>query len=396
MNLLKKTISILPRNVITFLVKIKTFNYCYFFRLVPLRKKKIVFSNFFGNRYGDSPKYIAEKLLEKNIDCEMVWLVKKTLIGNTLFPDRIRTAVYGSFQSLYELATAAVWVDNSRKALIPPKRKGQFYIQTWHSPLRLKKIEKDAEKHLSETYIERAKLDSACCDLMISGNDFSFGIYRNSFWYYGEILKCGTPRCDIFFTDTSLIREKIDRFFRTKPDERFILYAPTFRNTSNLEVFVPDFKVIADAAEKKWGGKWRVLIRFHPKTDVASIAADYGEVAVNASGYDDMQELLAASELLITDYSSSMFDMLIAKKICFIHAPDIDEYTKNERELYFPPERLPFYVSHDTEGLSRNIMNFDPEDYSEKVRNFTELVNVYERGAASEAVAERIREWINR
>src|SRR5690606_28368099 len=101
----------------------------------------------------------------------------------------------------------------SRKVYSPPKRKSQYYIQTWHSPLRLKKIEKDIENNLDESYIERAKIDSKMCDLMISGSDFSWNIYRNSFWYDGEILKCGTPRCDIFFTNNTYIIEKVYKRF---------------------------------------------------------------------------------------------------------------------------------------------------------------------------------------
>ena len=396
MKILKKILDRLPPFVITFLVKLKTFNYCRFFWLFPVQKNKIVFCNFFGNGYGDSPKYIAEKLLEKDTDCRLVWLIKKDPGRKAVFPDKIKTVSYGSLKMLYELATAAVWVDNSRKAFIPPKRRSQFYIQTWHSPLRLKKIEKDAEKHLSKTYMERSRLDSANCDLMTSGNDFSFNIYRNSFWYKGEILKTGTPRCDIFFKETSVIRNKLNKYFGIKPDEKLVLYAPTFRSSSDFKSYIPDFKLIKDAAERKEGGKWRILVRFHPKTDASSLMSELGDYALNASEYDDMQELLASSEMLITDYSSSMFDMLISGKLCFIHAPDFKEYTKKERDLYFKPEELPFPVSRNTEGLVRNIINISRGEYSEKLKSFGRMVNMYESGRASDTLAEIIRERINR
>ncbi len=359
-----------------------------------MRKNRIVFCNFFGNSYGDNPKYIAEKLLEKNIDCEIIWLLKKNLIGKTVLPDKIKTVQYGSLKALYEMATAAVWVDNTRKAVMPPKRKNQFYIQTWHSPLRLKKIEKDAEKHLSATYMERARIDSLNCDLMLAGNDFSFKTYRNSFWYDGEILKCGTPRCDIFFNDTSGIRKKVYEYFGIKADTGLVLYAPTFRNESGLEAWIPDFNQIIAVAEKKYGGEWRILVRFHPKTDVSSLGLNYGNFIINASGYEDMQELLAAAEMLITDYSSSIFDMLIAGKPCFVHAPDFEKYIERERELYFKPDSLPFCISHDIDGLVRNIMNSDYDEYREKLDNFRKKVNMYENGNASEVLSEIIRERI--
>ena len=395
MNIIKKILSYLPHFIITFLVKLKIHNYSYHFRLFPVQKNKIVFCNFFGNGYGDSPKYIAEKLIERNIDCRFVWLLKKELIGKAEFPEKIKTVKYGSFRSLYELATAAVWVDNSRKAYLPPKRKNQFYIQTWHSPLRLKKIEKDAEKHLSKTYIERSEIDSANCDLMTAGNDFSYKIYRNSFWYKGEIIKCGTPRCDVFFSSSSEIRNKINKYFGIKSDENLVLYAPTFRSGSDIRSFIPDFNMIKKAVEKKYGGKWKILVRFHPKTDASSILSDYSSSVLNASEYGDMQELLATSEMLITDYSSSMFDMLIAGKMCYLYAPDFDDYIKNERELYFKPDLLPFYISCNIENLTENIMNTRQDEYIEKLENFKRSVEMYEYGKASDSAVEIIKEKIN-
>ena len=391
MKILKQLIDKLPDFAITFLVKLKICNYCRFLWLFPIQKNKIVFCNFFGNGYGDSPKYIAEKLIEKNTDCRIVWLLKKELTGKAVFPEKIKPVRYGSFRSLYELATAGVWVDNSRKAFLPPKRKGQFYIQTWHSPLRLKKIEKDACENLSSTYIERGKIDSENCDLMTAGNDFGFEIYRNSFWYNGEIVKEGTPRCDIFFKDNSKIRNKINQYFGLSPDEKLVLYAPTFRSSSDLKSCIPDFGLIINTLEKKYGGKWKMLVRFHPKTDVSFLFSDYGPFVLNASEYDDIQELLAVSEILITDYSSSMFDMLIAGKQCFLFTPDLAAYRENERGLYFEPEQLPFQVSMSTEELIRNIINSCQDEYLEKVKNFSRLVNMYEKGLASEFLVERIR-----
>ena len=391
MKILKKIIEKLPDFIITFLVKIKICNYYLFLWLFPVQKNKIVFCNFFGNGYGGSPKYIAEKLIEKKTACRYIWLLKKDIAGKAVFPAKIKTVRYGSFRALYELATAGIWIDNSRKAFIPPKRKEQFYLQTWHSPLRLKKIEKDAKNYLSRTYAERAKIDSDNCDLMMAGNDFSFEIYRNSFWYKGEIVKSGTPRCDVFFQDTVFVRNKINQYFGIESEDRLVLYAPTFRSGSDLKSCIPDFGRVINTLENKYGGKWKILVRFHPKTDVSSLFSDYGYFVLNASEYDDMQELLAASEILITDYSSSMFDMLIAGKYCFIYAPDFKEYIQKERGLYFKPDQLPFSVSMDTEELITNIINSNQDEYLEKLKKFSRMVNIYECGNASDVIAEIIR-----
>ena len=77
------------------------------------------------------------------------------------------------------------------------KRKNQYYIQTWHSSLRLKQIEKDAENALPAHYIRMAKKDSIKCDLLLAGCKYSTEIFNRAFWYNGEIFEHGTPGNDL-------------------------------------------------------------------------------------------------------------------------------------------------------------------------------------------------------
>ena len=87
--------------------------------------------------------------------------------------------------------------------------------------------------------------------------------------------------------------------------------------------------------------------------------------------------------------------MLIAEKMCFLYAPDLEEYRKNERGLYFEPEQLPFYISSDTGDLVSSIINSSRDEYLEKVKSFSSKVNMYENGTASDALAEIIRKRIS-
>ena len=109
-----------------------------------------------------------------------------------------------------------------------------------------------------------------------------------------------------------------------------------------------------------------------------------------------MQELLYAVDILITDYSSCMFDMAIAQKICFIHAPDVDSYLAKERQLYFDFKELPFSFSKTNEQLVNNILNLDPELYKRNLKRFMEKIKLYETGTASQQVVKRIKEVINK
>ena len=112
------------------------------FRILPIKKGRIVFMNFFGKGYGDNPKYICEELIKhNNNNLELLWFVKKDTLGD--FPDKVKVIPRGTLKELYYLSTANVWVDNSRKHLGVKKRKKQLYIQTWHGGIALKKIENE-------------------------------------------------------------------------------------------------------------------------------------------------------------------------------------------------------------------------------------------------------------
>ncbi|MGI2294938.1 CDP-glycerol glycerophosphotransferase family protein [Paenibacillus sp. GXUN7292] len=390
-SILKK---ILPKKVIGFLSQVKNGNYNYYFWLFPVKKNKIVICNYYGKGYGDNGKYIINKIIEEKIKVEIIWLVKKELMVAARFPNTVKIVEYGSMRALYELATAKVWIDNSRKTFYPPKRKNQFYIQTWHSPLRLKKIEKDVEEYLPESYIRMAKKDSENCDLMIAGCDFSWDVYRNSFWYDKEILKCGTPRCDVFFNDSLKVKNKVYEHFKISLGVNLIIFAPTFRSNSNIDAYILEFNQILKSSQERFGGDWRLLIRLHPNVSELSSLINYDDIIIDATDYDDMQELLCAADILITDYSSCMFDMAIANKICFLHAHDLDEYLAKERQLYFNLYELPFYFSKTIEELINNILEFNEEQYSDSLQHFFKKIRLYENGTASKEIVEKIKRTV--
>ena len=175
--------------------------YC---RSKPIQPNKILLwaDNF--KSFGCSPKYIARYLLKKYPGkYDLVWVFDRERPLPEDFPPELRVVRYFSMDYLREISTAKFIICNART--FPwhyfRKRKGQVYIQTWHSSLRLKKVEGDAAEALPQTYIEAAKADSEKIDLLLSGCRYSTEIFRRAFWYDGEILECGTPRCDLFFEE---------------------------------------------------------------------------------------------------------------------------------------------------------------------------------------------------
>lgn len=362
-------------------------NYAYYYWFLPLQANKIVVSVHYGRGYSDSPKYIVAELLQHGFD--IVWLVRED--QESSLPAGVRAVRYGSKQALRELATAKIWLDNCRQKYSPPKRRKQMYIQTWHSPLRLKKIEKDAENQLPIAYLDRAKRDAKKCDYMLAGSDFSRAMYQASFWFDGEVLPVGTPRCDLLLNKNPALHQSVADFFQVASTTKFALYAPTFRQEASLSVYLQEFSEVKRALQDKFGGDWKILIRLHP--NVAKLADDmvYGEDIFNATSYPDMQELLATTELLITDYSSSMFDMALACKKVILYTPDLTSYLAKERTFYFDFKELPFSISKTKEELLKQVAQFNERVYQQKVVLFNTQIGSYEQGNAAVAVAEKIQ-----
>lgn len=354
---------------------------------MPLKDNKIIMWGNSFRSYGCNPKYIAEYLLKKHpSEFDIVWVIDAGLPVPKSIPNGIRVVRYFSKEYLYELHTAKFVICNARTSdsYFWHKRKNQIYIQTWHSSLRLKTIEKDAEKTLPEAYIQAAKGDSEKIDYIISGCSFSSGIFKNSFWYDGAVLECGTPRIDYLLRETNskALLEKA----KLSTEYKYILYAPTFRTDDDYE-YNFDFEKLVCIFESCFGGKWKVLYRLHPNLIFKIKEHKLTDACIDVCGYSDMQELIAISDFMITDYSSCMFDMMYIKKPCLLYMPDFEEYTKKERDLYFNIKDLPFLKAYTEDEMFETVKNFDRDKYQENTDSFLCTIGSFEKGTACETIA---------
>ena len=112
---------------------------------------------------------------------------------------------------------------------------------------------------------------------------------------------------------------------------------------------------------------------------------------VDATQYVDMQELLAASDCLITDYSSCAFDFMLTRRPVFLFATDVQQYDM-ERGFYYPLEATPFPVAHNSEELMRRIDEFDMDVYAARIEAFLQGKGCMEDGHASERVVKLIEQ----
>ena len=359
------------------------------FRLLwifPVDPDKIVFDNYFGKGYGDNSKAIAEEFIHRGKG-KLYWLYE----GNVPeLPASVCPIRENSLRANYHLATAAIWVDNCRKEPYIDKRKNQFYLQAWHGSIPLKQIEKDAENVLERFYVEGAKRDSRMADLMLSNSAFADKMFRNSFWYTGEIKRFGSPRLDSQFHKG--LRERARKELGIDGEELVLLYAPTFRLLHNGDAYDVDFAHVTGLLRQKTGKNVTVLIRLHPNLsrDHLSISC---ERSIDVSAHPDVYELMAASDILITDYSSLMFEFPIAKsKPVFCYVKDLEEY---DRGCYFKIETLPFSFSRTNEELTEKIRDFDQKEYDAKLSAFYAELELCEDGKAAQRTVDYLLEKTN-
>lgn len=360
--------------------------------IFPIKKRKIMFMSTFGYNYDCNPKYLSEYMVKHCPEWDIVWAFVN--------PDKhevkgVRKVNFASARYFYELATCRIFVTNKRMFNHFQKRKGQFYIQTWHSSLRLKMIEKDAEKHLSTSYIEKAKRDSQQMDLLISGCQKSTDIFKKSFWYSGSIISSGTPREDYLLNANPSEISRIKQKLGIDKKKRIILYAPTFRKDHSTDIYNLDFSAIKRELQKKTGEDWLILMRLHPNMSYLSQklkqnSSDF----INVSTYDDIQELLLISDIVISDYSSLIFDFAFTKRPCFLYVPDLDEYTKNDRGFYFNISELPFPIAKTNEELIELINSHIDSSYKSKVEDFLKSIGTFETGHACENIVNYINKTV--
>lgn len=365
----------------------------YVFRLFPIKENKVAMVNYYGNGFSDNPKQITLELLKQDYSYDIVWLMKEDLISE--LPNKVRRVSYGTLRYIYELATAKVWVDNYRKESYIRKRNNQVYIQTWHGGLGIKKIEGDVEESLGKKYIKMAKNDSKMVDLLISNSVHLTNIYKRAFWYSGEIYECGYPKNDILFKSNSDALKKVKEHYNLSKETNILVYAPTFREDESLRYYNINFDLLNKTLKEKTKKEWVILVRLHPTFRKYNNFIDGNKNIIDATLYPDMEELAMASSIFISDYSSCMFDAEMRRIPTFIYASDKDDYM-NERGFYFKLEQLPFPIATNNEELMNNILNFDINDYYEKLDVFNEMVGIKEYGEAAKKVANKINSFIKK
>lgn len=353
--------------------------------------KKVIFITFQG-KYTCNPKAIAEEFIRRNSDYKLVWVVRKEdLKERDKFPSELKLVVRESLEFYKELASSKFIIENANDTVYMKynKRPGQVIIQTWHGSLGFKRL----DKVKNEAWVAKADELGNETDFIVSNSEFENMVYRTSYWENTEILEYGHARNDMLLNKTKYnkMNKKVREYYNIGKNTKILLYAPTFRDDFSADTYNLDYAKLLEAVKEKFGGNWVLMARFHFKLRNVDFSDDLSDNIINATDYYDMQELLCAADIGITDYSSWLCDFVLTDKPGFIYCSDMDKYV-DERGFYYPLSETPFPISKTNEEFYENIINFDAKKYEKKRQEFLKKRGCYEKGNASKRIVDKIYE----
>lgn len=377
--------------VINYLKKIVTKGVLHLFWIYPVKKEKVFLLNELSHTYGDSLKYI-HKYLKSNGDnkYKFVFSIKKGYEA----PNDVIVVRPGSFDYFKEILSSGIIITNAGGISYLPKRKKQKIINTWHGGGPYKKTSIDVYDNY--WYKKEVKMNCDNIDYILSSCRYFTEKEAHSMGFEAErCVPAGLPRNDILFKKHQEIVRKVRDYYSIPEDKKFILYAPTFRSSSNqstskmISNYIDiDVDLLLSALKTRFGSEWICGIRLHPK--LADIDMSKMDV-INCTIYPDMQELLCCADAIITDYSSLMWDYSFTYRPVFLYAPDIEQYEK-ERGFYMPVSEWPYPIAHNNEEMRKNILNFDEELYIKRVKEHHIASGSFETGSSCAKVLELMEE----
>jgi CDP-glycerol glycerophosphotransferase len=364
------------------------------FMKMPLQENQIVFESFLGKNYSDSPKYMYEYMIDKNMDYKYIWIFNepgKKIPGNAKQIKRF------SLRYFYYLATSKYWVSNSRLPKYLDKREGNIYIQTWHgTPLKRLVFDMNDVHSANPNYKRDFYQQSRRWDYLVSANQYSSDIFRRAFLFDKQMLEVGYPRNDILYhPNKDEIAKKIKQKLNIPLDKKIILYAPTWRDDDFYEPGKYKFNLKLDLKQMKerLGDEYVVILRMHYfiADDIETTGVE--DFAYNLSKYDDIAELYLISDILITDYSSVFFDYANLQRPILFYTYDLEKYRDTLRGFYIDMENdLPGPLLKTSEEVIETIVHIEEEKqaFKEKYDLFYEKFCKWDNGKASEKVVKEV------
>jgi CRISPR system Cascade subunit CasB len=303
---------------------------------LPLRADRAVFTRDAGGRYGCNPAALESAFRNLVPHIRTAWIAAPE--HHHTVPVATRRLRPGSAAYWTALARSKYLVHNADFDPRVVKRPGQVLVQTRQgTPLKRMGLDlKDRPAAARDTDFGRMLRAADTWDYVVSGNRHSTLVWERVFPSRFTTLEYGQPRNDVFARATSADVARLRQTFGIPEGSVAILYAPTYRDYRRG----PHLGLDPERVLRRLGPRFVLLIRAHPAHEEAPVRATGGRV-IDVSGHPSVESVCLASDVLVTDFSSLMFDYANLDRPIVVYADDWEAYEAARGTCFdvraFPP-----------------------------------------------------------
>lgn len=339
--------------------------------------KTILFVSYMGKNFNDSPKAIYDLIIKDPYfkDYTFIWAFND-VDKYEIKEDNTRIVKMDSFNYLLTALRASYWITNVNiERGLHFKKNYTKSINTWHG-VPLKKVGNDVEG--------RNDFNFSDTNLFCYSSEYEYAIYQEAFKLTdSNLYKVGMPRNDLIIQNNPAINDKVRNKYNIK-NKKIILYAPTWREDPE-DLKLMDFK----QWEQELSEEYVLMVKIHGLAQKVDLSNN--KFVLDVSDYEETSELIVAADILITDYSSIMFDFALLNKVIFIYTTDYEKYAR-ERGLYFDLKATDLSVFNQDTELLEYIKVYDEEKEMRITEEFNREFIEVRTPDATEKIIELIKE----
>lgn len=343
-----------------------------FVKLCSIKNNQVAFVSLESNKLESDLKLIYDELSKDkkyNLKTVLINYNKKSLLNNFLY-------MLNCIKQIYIINTSKIVLITDNNYVISNfKRDGVKVIQVWHATGAIKKF----GNAIKREYPIRNY------DYVLANSDYWKKPYQEAFNVSKDnVIVTGMPRVDHLVDRDYLVKTKaklVDKYPILK-NKKIILYAPTFRGN-----IYQGFKSIAFNGKKlldSLGEDYVLIYKFHPL--LLNEPVIDCERILNLNN-EDTHDLFTVSDMLVSDFSSIIFDYAFLNKPLYFFVPDLDEYLKTLGCFVDYQKMMPGAICFDEEELSKAIL----KDKNYDLKNFLHTFFKYQDGNNTKRVVEFIK-----
>lgn len=346
---------------------------CLFWLLkrLPIKKNRVVLDSWKGGALRGNLLQIYKAILSHEPQIEVVVIGEQPHLEHT--PCKLVKSK--SLRHLYYLATSKYWiVDTLYYEYLKPRKETNF-IMVWHAAGNFKKFGMSSVQGNKQATKIYKKLGNYMTHLVVSSKAVVPLYAKELAMNEEKIIPLGLPRTDTMVLKQEGIKEKIYRKYQIDPGKQLILYAPTFRGEG-----ITPYENALDSVifNEHFGEQYCLILKLHPNQYISQEHALGMERMIVSQG-DLLEDLMKASDMMITDYSSSIFEYAVLGYPMMFFAYDLDDYRSKSRGFYVDYEKfVPGPIAHNMQELVEQLKNYNDECYKESRVKIADYYQLYD------------------